>query len=312
MAYDTKIDTKKMNKTVAHLSAAVVGAAVLSVAAMQVISQQTEIDLLRAAALQSATREAKHDEQIAALDVSGQVQSLEWPIKEVRLSCNAAKDATQDLLLKLEQARRATPAKPAQSKTIRAAAPRETQPPAEEPHVNPTAPVKEEPKPQIASGAVDPQQPPAPTVVASWQEQVLKEHNDWRSVVGVPPLRWSAELEQSAQQVADDLAAKGCEMKHSRTQNGENLHMSGAVKYRSGRTVHHPKTPAQIVGEWGSEADLYNYERNTCSGECGHYTQMVWRDTTSVGCAHARCGNNNDIGVCQYYPAGNVQGRKPY
>ena len=303
-----------MNKTVAHLGAAAVGASVLISAGIFGISQQTEIDLLRASALQSAAREARYNEQISALDVSGQVQSLEWPIKEVRLSCNAAKDATQDLLLKLEQARRTPPAKAAPSKTIRAAAPQETQPPAEEPHVNPTAPVKGEPKPQVASGTVDPQHPPAPAAVASWQEQMLEEQNKWRRVheVNVPQLKWSVELEQSAQRVADQLAADGCKFEHSSTKNGENLHMSGAVKYRSGRTVHHPKTPAQIVGEWGGEADNYNLDTNTCTGECGHYTQMVWRDTTSVGCAHARCGNNNYIGVCQYYPAGNVQGQKPY
>lgn len=153
---------------------------------------------------------------------------------------------------------------------------------------------------------------PATAVAASWQQQMLNEHNKWRAVVGVQPLKWSAGLEQSAQQVANHLAASGCEMEHSGSENGENLHKSGAVRWSSGRTEHRQKTPAQIVGAWGGEADNYRWMDNTCTGECGHYTQMVWKDTTAVGCARARCGNNEDIAVCQYNPAGNIRGKRPF
>jgi pathogenesis-related protein 1 len=148
-------------------------------------------------------------------------------------------------------------------------------------------------------------------VVADWQGKMLDEHNKWRRVVDVPPLAWSAELEQSAQQVADQLAANGCKLTHS-NKNGENLHKSDPVKWRSGRIEHRPKTPAQIVAAWGSEADKYRWTDNTCDGECCHYTQIVWKNTIGIGCARARCENGGDIAVCQYDPAGNVQGQKPY
>jgi hypothetical protein len=45
----------------------------------------------------------------------------------------------------------------------------------------------------------------------------------------------------------------------------------------------------------------------------GHYSQLVWRETTSVGCATTQCSQglaNTDSGtqpyftVCNYYPAG--------
>jgi len=38
---------------------------------------------------------------------------------------------------------------------------------------------------------------------------------------------------------------------------------------------------------------------------CGHYTQLVWRNTTSFGCAYAICNGNQLNGVCNYQPHGN-------
>ncbi|CAI5971781.1 unnamed protein product [Closterium sp. NIES-64] len=33
---------------------------------------------------------------------------------------------------------------------------------------------------------------------------------------------------------------------------------------------------------------------------CGHYTQVVWRDTTHVGCASAQCPDGSGMWVCNY------------
>ena len=44
---------------------------------------------------------------------------------------------------------------------------------------------------------------------------------------------------------------------------------------------------------------------------CGHYTQVVWANTLSVGCGVAVCPTGTIV-VCNYAPPGNYVGEKPY
>jgi uncharacterized protein YkwD len=74
----------------------------------------------------------------------------------------------------------------------------------------------------------------------------------------------------------------------------------------------------QTTYGWASEKPYYTYATNSCSGSptgsCGHYTQVVWRATTHVGCALVTCPAltyKNTI-VCNYGEGGNIGGQKPY
>jgi hypothetical protein len=79
---------------------------------------------------------------------------------------------------------------------------------------------------------------------------------------------------------------------------------------------------SEVVQAWASEAADYDYASNSCApGKvCGHYTQLVWRNSTLVGCAYARCTQNSpfdgvptwDFWVCDYSPPGNWIGQRPY
>ncbi|KAK5093610.1 hypothetical protein LTR70_004579 [Exophiala xenobiotica] len=84
------------------------------------------------------------------------------------------------------------------------------------------------------------------------------------------------------------------------------------------------------VDAWGNERALYNFgspsssSSSSSSGdsdsdsvtgfteETGHFTQLVWKDTQSVGCAVFACDGKNGVGghmlVCEYWPPGNIQG----
>ena len=67
------------------------------------------------------------------------------------------------------------------------------------------------------------------------------------------------------------------------------------------------------VDGWGNERALYNFNTPTgFSEKTGHFTQLVWKATTSTGCAAVDCsgkpGMDGWFVVCEYWPAGNVVG----
>jgi uncharacterized protein YkwD len=146
-----------------------------------------------------------------------------------------------------------------------------------------------------------PAYPPPAGAPASLAREMLNAHNTVRARVGVPPLTWSAQLAAVAQQWANHLIASGGFSHRPDNRYGENLYaISGAAA-----------SPAQAVGAWAGEARGYDYRSNTCYGMCGHYTQIVWRGTTSVGCAVAT-DPEREVWVCNYNPPGNVVGYRPY
>lgn len=134
-------------------------------------------------------------------------------------------------------------------------------------------------------------------------EQMVNAHNQWRSQVGVRPLRWSPQLASYAQSWADRLAQNNRFEHRQNSPYGENLASS------TGRQM----SPTRVVEMWGNEVRDYDYASNSCApGKvCGHYTQIVWANTTEVGCGVARSGDR-EVWVCNYNPPGNFIGQKPY
>ena len=141
---------------------------------------------------------------------------------------------------------------------------------------------------------------------------MLGAHNRWRAKVGVKPLSWSKKLESIAGVYAVRLASQGCRMQHSRNDYGENLFWASPVRWSDGHSELQRVAEAEVVEAWGSEEKDYNYRSNSCSGTCGHYTQIIWRDTREVGCAARVCTDSSQIWVCNYNPPGNYRGVRPY
>ena len=134
---------------------------------------------------------------------------------------------------------------------------------------------------------------------------MVARHNFWRAKLGIAGLTWSDKMAKLAQDWANQLASRGCEMKH-RPDNrfGENIYWCSGFK----------ATPLAVADSWADEQKSFNFTTLTCNGawyECGHYTQLIWETTKSVGCGMATCGNQQ-IWVCNYDPPGNWQGQKPY
>ncbi|WP_422359288.1 CAP domain-containing protein [Reichenbachiella sp.] len=132
---------------------------------------------------------------------------------------------------------------------------------------------------------------------------LIERHNFWRSEVGVNDINYSDELAEVANQWAIQLKKKGCAFEQSENAYGENL-FKGTVGYVGANDA---------VDSWAAEKKNYDYKKNKCeSGEiCGHYTQVVWKNTTEVGCAKTIC-DGSVIWICNYNPPGNFVGQKPY
>nr|VFJ46850.1 MAG: pathogenesis-related protein 1 [Candidatus Kentron sp. FW] len=142
---------------------------------------------------------------------------------------------------------------------------------------------------------------------------MVDAHNKAREKVGVGPVIWSGDLAARATAWANTLAdEKGCKLMHSGP--GENLYWASAVHWSDGRTDVQKKSPADVVTSWESENTDYDYASNRCSpGKvCGHYTQVVWANSTKIGCGYRICDNKAQVWVCQYDPVGNYVDRKPY
>lgn len=155
-----------------------------------------------------------------------------------------------------------------------------------EPHVASTEPRTETTKPLDATA-----------------RELLAAHNDARRRVGVAALVWSDALAQTARRWATKLADDGCSLQHnSDDAYGENLYWTSA-----------PNSAAEVVASWTSESQHFDARSKTCANGqvCGHYTQVVWSGTTTLGCGMARCGSAQ-VWVCNYDPPGNWAGQKPF
>jgi pathogenesis-related protein 1 len=163
---------------------------------------------------------------------------------------------------------------------------------------------------------------------------MIEAHNAVRDRVhpDLPEMSWSEQAAEQAQEWADTLARNGCRMRHNPDlqDHGQNLFWAGPRREvtvtRSGqtgeivdrevRTSVQEITAQDVVESWASEKQWYDYEADECrapEGEsCGHYTQIVWADTTEVGCGMSVCEDKGQIWTCDYYPAGNIVGQRPY
>lgn len=140
------------------------------------------------------------------------------------------------------------------------------------------------------------------TLSKEQKQALVDRHNYYRAEVGSPPLRWSDDLANSAYAWAKKIA-KMDKMVHSKNgRYGENIYVS----------TYEPELN-KVVDLWASEKKFYHGE--AISGDnyhlFGHYTQIIWSQTTEVGCAEAISKSGKHYWVCQYYPAGNYTGQKP-
>ncbi|KAI0461682.1 hypothetical protein LJB42_004755 [Komagataella kurtzmanii] len=122
-------------------------------------------------------------------------------------------------------------------------------------------------------------------------QTLLDTHNDKRALHGVPDLTWSTELADYAQGYADSYTC-GSSLAHTGGPYGENL----ASGY----------SPAGSVEAWYNEISDYDFSNPGYSAGTGHFTQVVWKSTTQLGCGYKECSTDRYYIICEYAPRGNI------
>ncbi|GMM38270.1 hypothetical protein DASC09_056090 [Saccharomycopsis crataegensis] len=134
--------------------------------------------------------------------------------------------------------------------------------------------------------------------LSTFQQEILSEHNKYRSAVGSSNLSWDS---STLQKQSDSYAPKLCSLglKHSGVSGmGENLYWvssSGVDK----KTLADDSTTA-----WYDEKSEYSSSNENSF----HYSQLVWKGTTHLACSYADCGSSGTYVVCNYSPQGNIIG----
>ncbi|MBW4518327.1 MAG: hypothetical protein KME16_01155 [Scytolyngbya sp. HA4215-MV1] len=148
-------------------------------------------------------------------------------------------------------------------------------------------------------------------------QEILRVHNAARAEVNVPPLKWNCKLADFAQSWVDrdvwEHSSGNAREKILGSYSGENL--AAAAPSSANIATDGP------TGWWGEKA-FWNNATGSCQAgkACGHYTQMVWRNTTEVGCGLNRKSSamgddwkqNSAYLSCVYNPGGNYGGQKPF
>lgn len=148
---------------------------------------------------------------------------------------------------------------------------------------------------------------PLPEHLAEIRQPLLDLHNRERALVKALPLKWDPELAAAAAAYGPTLARLG-RLEHAppeqRPGQGENLWMGTRNAYRVER----------MFRGWAREKSIFRrglFPDVSTTGrwqDVAHYTQVIWRGTTRVGCA-VHQAEKWDYLICRYAPPGNVRGR---
>ncbi|CAH8865715.1 unnamed protein product [Trichobilharzia szidati] len=146
----------------------------------------------------------------------------------------------------------------------------------------------------------------------NYTEKIFQMHNEYRkqileckvdgqpSAKRMPPLIWDEKLARHAEAVS-----KYCVItKQSRRfyTYRRNTGIGGTVEI--------------VVEKWFREHIWYNFKDHQCNHQCTHYWQMVFENTTHIGCGVTKCPYSKEntsylLVVCNYSPGATFHVR-PY
>ena len=157
------------------------------------------------------------------------------------------------------------------------------------------------------------------------KQNIVNLHNTFRSEVfdsSKYPLEWDEGIANEAQNWANYLAKNFTTNNAGTSPHTSNfqiwLHNDISIIGQGENIAWWSPTMdiPRAINLWGSEKQNYDITSNSCTSwkSCGHYTQIVWQNTTKIGCGIAKSTTTygGEWVVCRYKNAGNYVGQKPY
>lgn len=165
---------------------------------------------------------------------------------------------------------------------------------------------------------------PLSTLSNDEKRTILQLHNAVRNKYHVPGLAWDNKLAACAQDWANHRAATGDNPVH----RPNNIYGENAFSiWKCCDPTRFVSTPQEVMDSWvGNEEGNFDRNTNSCKLDpaktggtvCGHFTQVVWSTTTTVGCGKTivhdtpRPKSTMAYWVCNYNPPGNITGASPF
>ncbi|XP_044593958.1 venom allergen 3 homolog [Cotesia glomerata] len=163
------------------------------------------------------------------------------------------------------------------------------------------------------------------------KQEILDAHNQLRARVAsgkeslghpgpqpagiIPPLKWDDELAKIAQ-----VWANQCQFGHDKCRDVDRFQVGQNVATKMHSAKHVAKI-SELVQMWYDEVKDFDSRQVSAfkwqsMPQIGHYTQLVWGETTTVGCGLIRYLSKDNwfttYLVCNYGPAGNWIGSELY
>ncbi|KAI5644483.1 cysteine-rich secretory protein family domain-containing protein [Phthorimaea operculella] len=162
------------------------------------------------------------------------------------------------------------------------------------------------------------------------KQAIVDAHNRLRQQVALgmissqPPaanmmeMVWDEELAATAQRWADQCTPahdQASQREVGRWPVGQNLAATWTTRPPSSQEDNEPDFMKQI-NAWFDEVNIYYFRPISGGHGTGHYSQLVWGETSHVGCGftyyYDTTRGYTKLYVCNYGPGGNVIGSNPY
>ena len=149
---------------------------------------------------------------------------------------------------------------------------------------------------------------------ADWRTTMVDATNKYRALTGAPSVSYDTQLETALKQAIQTKKGGVCPGGHIGGKlNGEDW---GENYYAVSGKIDDNLLATQAVDAWYKTGAKCNYGKGLTGlsaswNDCGHYTQLMWKESTKIGCvltSTTECptaGLGNQA-LCAYMKAGNV------